>query len=794
MLINDYLPYAVAALTAAIVCAVIALYAWSRRQGAGIRSFALMMAALSWAALMSAIEYMISAQALAAKVFASQLYLIGGSTASVLAFLFAARYTQQDSWLSRRLQWLLWVPVIFELALVFTNGWHHLYWPTITTTSGDPAARVVFGHGLITDALAVFGYAMLLAAAGMLVWNALRAPAIYQRQSTLFVLAALAPLITNIIYYFDLGPWQDFDFTPVTFALTGVLLALAIFRYQAVKLTPVALDTLFAHLRDGVLVVNKQGLVVNANPAARSLLALPEDRLVGRPVAELPAPWAQSLTAAHRRNDVPQEIELQRAFPVRTIEITSSALLDRNSHTIGSTIVLHDVTAHRTLQRNLARANTELEDRVATRTSELAAMRDSLAEHGANLSSHLAVLYEVILLGGETLDIGAVRTKALDIVMTSLAAQSGFIIVWDPLAPVGEVAAVRHIDVGATQGLATLSTEWLFGERVPHTVLNLDEPGVPAALRLPGMVACMTSSVQRRGVPVAALGIFWDHQPNLSAEGIALFRGLVDQLAILAENARLRHVEHEALVQEERSRLARDLHDSVTQALYALALNAETTANAVRNGRTDHLDARLNRIAVAARQALREMRLLLYELRLASQQTMHLPEALRLRLDAVESRAGVRVETEIDHQLILPTAWEADLYWIAMEALNNALKHAAANSVHITLVRVGDTVRLEIEDDGIGMPASLMDPATATMTGGLGLRSLYERAMRLGGSLRVEQAALGGVAVRLCVPLPAPAGHQDERSPSHQEALPLWAAAFTDATSYVQDDGDKGPP
>jgi signal transduction histidine kinase len=752
MLITDYLPYAVAALAAAMVCAVIARYAWLRRQGTGIRYFALLMAALSWAALMSAIEYVISAHALPAKVFASQLYLVGGSMASVLAFLFAARYTQQDRWLTRRVEWLLWLPVIFELGLVFTNRWHTLYWPTISTTSNAPAARVVFGHGIITHVLAVFGYAMLVTAAGMLVWNALRAPAIYRRQSTLFVLAVLAPLITNIIYYFDLGPWQDFDFTPVTFALTGVLLALAVFRYQAVQLTPVALDTLFAHLRDGVLVVNKHDLIVNANPAANSLLSLPEDQLLGRALAELPEPWAQSLTLARRRSDAPQEVELQHTLPLRTIEVTSSTLLDRNSRSIGSTILLHDVTIHRTLQRNLAAANAELEDRVTARTAELATMRDSLAQHVANLSSHLSVLYEVILLGGETPDITAVRAKALDIVITSLAAQGGFIVVWDSAAGTGNVVTARHIDAGAVRQLATLPTEWLLGESAPHIVLNLAEAGVPGALRLPGMVACMTSSVQRRGVPVAALGIYWDHQPNLSVEAIALFRGLVDQLGILAENAHLQQVEHDALVQEERRRLARDLHDSVTQALYALALNAETTAKAVRNGHTDQLDERLNRIAAAARQALREMRLLLYELRLTSQPTMHLAEALLLRLDAVESRAGVQVQTEIDLELVLPGRWETDFYWIAIEALNNALKHAAANCIHVSLQRVDDTVRLEIEDDGIGMPPGEQD--AQTVTGGMGLRSLHERATRVGGSLCVEPAALGGVAVRLCVPLP----------------------------------------
>jgi signal transduction histidine kinase len=746
MFISDYLPFAFVALAAAMVCGVIALYAWKRRHGPGIRDFALLMAALTWASLMSAVEYTISAQDLTAKVFASQLYLIGASAASVLALLFAARYTHHDGWLRRPVVWLLWAPVVLELALVFTNHWHHLYWPTVTTTSGDAAARVVFGHGLITNLLAVFGYTLILLATALLLWSALHAPPLYRWQSTMFVLAVLAPLATNIVYYFDLGPWQDFDFTPVAFAITGVLLAFAVFRYQAVELTPVALDTLFANLRDGVLVVNERGLIVNANPAARLLLALPEAQLLGRAIETLPPPWQQALQAVHRGAALPQEVELQGALPARTIEVTVTALHSRNAHWVGSMIALHDVTIHRNLQRSLAQANVELEQRVATRTAELAAMRDSLAQHVANLSSHLSVLYEVILLGGQTVDIEAVRDQALEIVITSLQAEAGFIMSWDTAAQIGNVTVSKHIEGTDLLRLVNIPADWLFGESVPHTILDIHDDNVPPALRLPGMVACLTTAVRRQNMPVAAIGIFWRQQPALSVEAIALFRALADQLAILAENARLRQIQNESLVQEERNRLARDLHDSVTQALYALALYAETTANAVHRGRIDQLDQRMDRIAAAARQALREMRLLLYELRPAAQQSTHVAESLLLRLDAVESRAGISVHADIDENLVLPPAWEADVYWIAIEALNNSLKHASAKRVHVRLAHEQDSLVLLVEDDGPGIPPEQVGHA---LSGGLGLRSMQDRARRLGGCLDIMTSPLGGVAVHL---------------------------------------------
>jgi signal transduction histidine kinase len=177
------------------------------------------------------------------------------------------------------------------------------------------------------------------------------------------------------------------------------------------------------------------------------------------------------------------------------------------------------------------------------------------------------------------------------------------------------------------------------------------------------------------------------------------------------------------------------------------------------------------------------MRLLLYELRLEGQQAMHLPEALRLRLDAVEARAGVRVETAIDPHLVQPPPVEADLYWIAMEALNNALKHAAATMVSVSLDRCGDVIRLEIEDDGVGMSPHLLlararDGAVdGGLSGGLGLRSMRERAARLGGTLAIARGKRGGVAVRLEVLAADATGAPDGLAPEGAQDLVGWAFA-----------------
>jgi signal transduction histidine kinase len=105
---------------------------------------------------------------------------------------------------------------------------------------------------------------------------------------------------------------------------------------------------------------------------------------------------------------------------------------------------------------------------------------------------------------------------------------------------------------------------------------------------------------------------------------------------------------------------------------------------------------------------------------------------------------------------VLPTAWEADVYWIAIEALNNSLKHASAKRVHVQLAHAQNSLVLTVEDDGSGF---LPEQAGHPQSGGFGLRSMRDRASRLGGCLDITPSPLGGVAVYLRIPWAAAPEH-----------------------------------
>ena len=229
-------------------------------------------------------------------------------------------------------------------------------------------------------------------------------------------------------------------------------------------------------------------------------------------------------------------------------------------------------------------------------------------------------------------------------------------------------------------------------------------------------------------------------------EDVRVMQSLADQVAVAIENARLYDLSQDAAVLEERNRLARELHDSVTQLLYSLVLLAGAASKIVDDGEQALTKQHLVRIEETAQQALKEMRLLVYELRPLVLEEEGLVGALNQRLDAVERRAGIQARLTAEGDVDLPPSVEEEVYRVVHEALNNALKHSGAGSVSVSLLGDGEWVQVEVVDDGRGFDVSSTGDA-----GGVGLASMRERAEALGGSVMVVSAPGKGTKVLLRV-------------------------------------------
>jgi PAS domain S-box-containing protein len=217
-------------------------------------------------------------------------------------------------------------------------------------------------------------------------------------------------------------------------------------------------------------------------------------------------------------------------------------------------------------------------------------------------------------------------------------------------------------------------------------------------------------------------------------------RAVADQAAVALENARLFAEARGKAALEERQRLARELHDSVSQALYGIALGAKTARKLV--DQNPQLVAEpLDYVLSLAEAGLAEMRALIFELRPESLETEGLVAALEKQAAAMRARHEIEVKTSLCDEPRASLEAKEAVYRIAQEALHNTVKHARAGKVRITMDCEPGWIDLEVSDDGVGFDSR------GDFPGHLGLRSMRERAQRLDGTLKVEATPGSGTTI-----------------------------------------------
>jgi signal transduction histidine kinase len=231
---------------------------------------------------------------------------------------------------------------------------------------------------------------------------------------------------------------------------------------------------------------------------------------------------------------------------------------------------------------------------------------------------------------------------------------------------------------------------------------------------------------------------------GFTADDVPVMSVFANQAAMAIEHARLQQQAEQLAVLRERQRLARDLHDSVTQSLYSVTLYANAAVLALAGGKQDVTAGYLAELQATAQEGMRDMRLLIFQLHPPVLESEGLVAALQVRLAGVEARAGMQTEFRAEGERRLPIAIENELYWIAQEALNNVQKHAAAQHVAVHLRFTGATVCLEVVDDGVGFDPQAVPPGQRG-----GLRTIAERVASIGGHLTYESAPGEGTRVKV---------------------------------------------
>ncbi len=367
----------------------------------------------------------------------------------------------------------------------------------------------------------------------------------------------------------------------------------------------------------------------------------------------------------------------------------------------------------------------------------------------AERTRELATLSAIAAVVSRSLDLDEILNDALNKSLQVMGVEAGVIYLLNKEAGVLTVTAQRGFNSQFVAEIDRLKV----GEGITGRVAQSGQPlvvkDVSADPRLARMVVREERLRSLACVPLSSkekvLGVLFAvtrGYREFTDQDVGLLTAIGHQIGVAIENARLYEQAQQVAVLEERQRLARDLHDSATQSLYAVTMFSEAATRLLTSGEIEAAASHLYEVRETAQEALQEMRLLIFELRPPILEREGLAIALQTRLEMVEGRSGLKTEFNAEEISDLPPEIEEGLYRIAQEALNNILKHAQAHRVTVHLCRDQQKIIMEITDDGIGF-----DPAMNRGKGGLGLEGMKERAALLGGQLMVRSKPGQGTSV-----------------------------------------------
>jgi signal transduction histidine kinase len=374
----------------------------------------------------------------------------------------------------------------------------------------------------------------------------------------------------------------------------------------------------------------------------------------------------------------------------------------------------------------------ELEERVADRTRELSAFTDLTMLPG-NYENFTDILQPAL---NRIMEIGLCQALCVHLLAEDQQSMA--------------LVAQRNLPQTVAKKLEYVPASLLFtnlNEQAEDPVLSspqIDRPDLPHELKIQEYQSYLGSPLVAGTQVLGWLSCYRRLEDGFTIGEISLLVALARQMGLIVENNRLRQRIRNVAVYKERQRLARDLHDSVTQLVYSMTLFTQSAQQAVEDGDTKRLSDNLEHLAGASIQALREMRSMLFELQPPVLEKEGLAKALNARFDMVERRVGIRVKAGVDTPIESETI-ERELYYVAIEALNNSLKHAEANEVTVKITSENGCFRLLIADNGRGFILS-------QESAGLGIDNMRQRINNLGGEFLMNSQIDQGTIIIATIP------------------------------------------
>lgn len=326
---------------------------WQSRE---VKYWLVWQAAASFWAFTYAFEY--ASVNIDEKIFWSKLSYFGIVYEAVSFMFFALAFSSNTRYIVRKIVIPFYVISTLFILAPYTNDLHHLHWKSYSINAETNTTN--YEYGPLFWVFVVYTYAQLLIGIVVIFRLFSRLSGYYRRQVSLIFISALLPLLGNFIYIFHINPLPGFDWTPFTFLITGVLIAINISRFRMFDLVPFARNKLIDIIPDAILVVDKSLRVAYCNEVFLSLFKLEEKKIVGRSIEELFANRLPLIKESIKFDDYNTEISLENNDETQYFDLQINSLFDYQKQQTGRLIILKDITRRIQSEKMTKEANTRL--------------------------------------------------------------------------------------------------------------------------------------------------------------------------------------------------------------------------------------------------------------------------------------------------------------------------------------------------------------------------------------------------------------------------------------------------
>ena len=666
-------------------------------------------------------------------LFISLLYLFSAIAASAL-FTFSLVYSHRIGWIRKFTIFLLAIEPLATQILYWFAPTRDLFF----LESVPSSTYLSLSSGLWPNINSFYLYTFEIISLLMILDVFARKPYPLLLQAGTLLFGAFAPLVFRIFDHVSQISTEVVDHSIVGYSITIISFAIGLYRQHLIEVEPVTCETVVKVMSDGWMVLDLNSNIIDVNPAAEKIVGIPGHRLYGKPVRSILPDWPDisNIVGGGKELEMRRSVRTQDSW--RYLNVRLSNLVNDSGQSFGQLIIWRDITDRKMVEEARQRARDEM--------FVLLNAISNAASHSMTLDDFLSESIYQIIYPFQSQVVAIFLIEDEDKVhhqnwKVRLAAQFGL------------------IPDTATDIESFSSQAWIFDgvmrTRQPVILGNMqNDAQLPpifddAEMNSLVMLPLLTQAGENSRL-LGTLLLGRKNEDTYSQDEVIRLMTIAEQIANLVDSDRRRQL---AIALSEREKLMRDLHDSVSQKLYGLVTLTEAAQAGLEAGSKVVPSQVLAKIGDNARQAVKEMRLFLYQMQPVDLEEGGLVSALHHRLGAVEGRADIQARFMPDEGISISKDKEVALYFIAQEALNNILKHAHANSVSVKLKQTRKNIILDVIDNGDGFDLKNVDQS------GIGLQNMKSRTSQIGGKLKIITKPGVGTTIKVIVPR--------EKAPSH---------------------------